>query len=118
MALKIELRLEENGKEVTKTYVADFISALIYKEYNKLEQEFNALEKEPTLEQYDLLIALMAKAFKNQFTIDEYWTGSSTFSLRDNLFRFICEVKGIVLDPTPEQLEKEKEKEGEKPVTP
>lgn len=116
--MKIELRLMEDGKEVTKTYVSGFISALLFKEYNAIEQKNNPLEKEPTIEQYDELIKLMSKAFNNEFTIDEYWAGSDTYSFRDNIFRFICVVKGIPLEPTEEQLAKEKEKEGEKPVTP
>jgi len=111
--LKIELKFLEDGKEVTKTYVNEYISALIYKEYNKLEQEFNALIEEPTIDQYDLLIALLCRAFNNQFTIDEFWSGSSTYTLRKYLYEFILVVKGIPLEPTEEQLEKEKEKEKE-----
>lgn len=111
--MKVELKFLEDGKEVTKTYVNDYISALIYKEYNKLEQEFNALIEEPTIDQYDKLIGLLCKAFNNQFTIDDYWSGSSTFTLRKTLYDFILTVKGIPLEPTEEQLELEKEKEKE-----
>jgi hypothetical protein len=116
--MKIELRFKQGEETVTKTYVNDYISALIYKEYNKLEQKFNALEKEPTIEQYDKLIGLMCKAFDNQFTIDDFWNGSSTFSLRQTIFEFIMAVKGIPLEPTEEQKEKEKENEDKTPATP
>jgi hypothetical protein len=107
--MKIELRLKEGEKKVTKMFENAFIPALVFRKYYELEQEFNVLNEEPTIEQMDKVIALMVEAFENQFTIDEVWAGLSTFTLPEKIFEFVLTVKGVKINPTEEDLKKESE---------
>ncbi|MDF2788685.1 MAG: hypothetical protein K0S80_1783 [Neobacillus sp.] len=107
--MKIELRLQEGEKQVTKTFENTYISALIFRKYYELEKEFNVLNVEPTIEQMDKVIALMVEAFNHQFTIEEAWAGLSTFTLPEKIFEFVLTVKGVKMNPTDEDLKKESE---------
>lgn len=103
-----------------KNYQSPFISALTYRKYMELKvnQKVDYLSEDPTYKQLDELVSLVVDAFKNQFTIDEFYAGQSTADFRETLIRFILETEGVPLNDMTEEEMAEMEKEMDADATP